>query len=119
MIDTETAEHYIWGEACEGWHLVKSADLSVIQERMPPGTAEVRHYHNHARQFFYILSGTATMELNGEDLTLAARQGIEVTPGAPHQMFNRSSEPLEFLVISQPASHGDRVIVETAEETGA
>jgi mannose-6-phosphate isomerase-like protein (cupin superfamily) len=34
-------------------------------------------------------------------------------------MFNRSSEPLEFLVISQPASHGDRVIVETADEIGA
>jgi mannose-6-phosphate isomerase-like protein (cupin superfamily) len=119
MIDTESAEHYIWGEVCDGWHLVKSAGLSVIQERMPPGATEVRHYHNFARQFFFILSGTATMELNGEEQTLTARQGIEVSPGAPHQMFNRSSEPLEFLVISQPASHGDRVIVETADEIGA
>jgi mannose-6-phosphate isomerase-like protein (cupin superfamily) len=118
MIDTETAEHYTWGEVSDGWHLVKSANLSVIQERMPPGAAEVRHYHQHARQFFFILSGIATMELNGEEQTLAMRQGIEVPPGAPHQMYNRSSDPLEFLVISQPASHGDRVIVETADETG-
>jgi mannose-6-phosphate isomerase-like protein (cupin superfamily) len=119
MVDIETAEHYIWGEACDGWHLVKSAELSVIQERMPPGTAEVRHYHNRASQFFYVLSGTATMELNGEEQILQPRQGIEVPPGAPHQMFNRSSEPLEFLVFSQPASHGDRVIVETVDETRA
>jgi mannose-6-phosphate isomerase-like protein (cupin superfamily) len=119
MIDTQTAEHYIWGEVCDGWHMVKSADLSVIQERMPPGAAEVRHYHQHARQFFFILSGIATMELDGEEQTLTARQGIEVSPGALHQMFNRSNEPLEFLVISQPASHDDRVIVETADKFGA
>lgn len=23
------AEHYIWGDNCDGWHLVKNQDLSV------------------------------------------------------------------------------------------
>lgn len=56
MIKNQTnAEHYIWGAHCEGWHLVKTDDLSIIQERMPPGTAEKRHYHQHAQQFFFIL----------------------------------------------------------------
>jgi hypothetical protein len=35
-ISTGTAPHYAWGAKCDGWHLVRSADLSVIQERMPP-----------------------------------------------------------------------------------
>ena len=52
-----TAEHYTWGEGCDGWHLLKSDNLSVIQETMPPGTAEVPHYHRHSRQFFFILEG--------------------------------------------------------------
>jgi len=57
-----TAEHYIWGDVCHGWRLLSQPDLSVIQERVPPGGAETRHYHTNARQFFFVLSGTATME---------------------------------------------------------
>jgi hypothetical protein len=35
---TENAENYKWGNNCDGWHLLKSDSLSVIQERMPAGT---------------------------------------------------------------------------------
>ena len=55
VISNENAEHYIWGEVCEGWQLIKRDDMSVLQERVPAGAAEVMHYHNSARQFFYIL----------------------------------------------------------------
>lgn len=109
MIDIHSAEHYTWGEGCDGWHLVKTPALSVIQERMPPGTFEKRHYHNHARQFFYILAGQATLEVAGIVHTLQAHQGLEIPPGTPHQVFNHSDANLEFLVTSCPPSHGDRV----------
>jgi mannose-6-phosphate isomerase-like protein (cupin superfamily) len=109
MIDTSTAEHYIWGSACDGWRLVNHPDLSVIQEHMPPNTHEVRHYHERARQFFYILSGVATMELDGVREQLGTGQGVEIPPGQPHQIFNESNTDLEFLVISQPTTAGDRV----------
>jgi hypothetical protein len=39
MIGRDAAEHYAWGEHCQGWRLVNNADLSVIEEIMPPGTA--------------------------------------------------------------------------------
>src|SRR6266542_5273604 len=107
MISKETGEHYSWGEVCDGWHLVRKAELSVIQERMPAGAAEVRHHHKNARQFFFVLSGTATFEIGGRREILRAQHGIEVAPSIPHQMFNESGEAIEFLVISQPASHGD------------
>ncbi|CAM2967232.1 cupin domain-containing protein [Paenibacillus sediminis] len=104
----ENAEHYIWGNHCDGWHLVNRDDLSVIHERMPAGTSEIRHYHMKSRQFFYILSGTATFEINGEVINLSPQEGIEVAPQVPHQMMNQSNEDIEFLVISHPKSHGDR-----------
>jgi mannose-6-phosphate isomerase-like protein (cupin superfamily) len=110
VISRHTAEHYTWGANCDGWHLVKRAELSVIQERMPPGTAEVRHYHQRARQFFFVLAGTATFDLDGERKTLGPQQGIEVPPGAPHHIRNETQSDLEFIVVSQPASHGDRVL---------
>jgi mannose-6-phosphate isomerase-like protein (cupin superfamily) len=109
IVSRDTAERYAWGKGCDGWHLAKAAGLSVIQERMPPGTAETRHYHERARQFFYILEGTASFELEGRVRSLGPGQGIEVAPGSPHTMINRSAANLEFLVISVPPSHGDRV----------
>lgn len=112
VISKENAEHYIWGGICDGWHLVKHSDLSVIHERMPSGTFEVRHFHNKSRQFFFVLSGTATLEVSGERHNIEPFQGIEVPPGVPHQMINQSSQDVEFIVVSQPMSHGDRVPVE-------
>jgi len=109
VISADTAEHYAWGDDCDGWHLVRSERLSVIQERMPPNTAEIRHYHARAEQFFYILSGIATLELDGEILTIHPRHGIHVRPGIPHRISNRHKSDLVFTVTSTPPSHGDRV----------
>jgi mannose-6-phosphate isomerase-like protein (cupin superfamily) len=78
---------------------------------MPPHTSEVRHYHQKARQFFFVLSGKATMEVNDVREVIHARQGIEILPNTPHQIFNESAHDLEFLVISQPPTRGDRVEV--------
>ena len=105
---TATATKYEWGDGCDGWHLVRAAGLSVIEERMPPGTREVRHWHARSRQFFYVLSGTLTMEVEGVRHELAARSGIELPPGTAHQALNESAGDTEFLVISIPPSHGDR-----------
>ncbi len=108
-VDRTSAEHYTWGGACDGWHFVKRADLSVIAERVPPGGREVRHFHVASRQFFFILSGCAVIEVNGERVSLAAGQGLEVAPGVPHQFMNESAEDVHFLVVSHPTTRGDRV----------
>ncbi len=108
-ISRTTAEHYVWGQVCDGWHLVRSADVSIIQERVPPGAREVRHYHLHAWQFFFVLAGEAVLEVDGQRYVLTDQMGLEVPPGTPHQMVNESSGDVHFLVITRPPSHGDRV----------
>lgn len=108
-INRETAEHYRWGVDCDGWHLVKDKQLSVIEEFMPPGAAEVRHHHERSQQFFYILTGEVLMEINGENVLIPAGSGVRILPGTRHQIRNPSSGPVRFLVISQPPSHGDRI----------
>ncbi|SNT32640.1 Mannose-6-phosphate isomerase, cupin superfamily [Granulicella rosea] len=107
---TANAEHYIWGKVCDGWHLVRTPELSIIQETMPPGAAEARHLHERARQFFYVLDGELTLEVAGEELRLKPEEGLEIAPGTPHQALNRSADPVRFMVTSQPPSHGDRVL---------
>ena len=108
-IDIGRAPHYAWGERCDGWHLVRADGLSVIEERMPQGTREVRHRHARARQFFYVLRGRLAIEVEGAVHALAAGEGLEVPPGAAHEVRNDGDAPAEFLVVSQPPGQGDRV----------
>jgi len=108
LISVENAEHYVWGEVCDGWHLLKRQDMSIIQERVPAGGAEVIHYHKIARQFFYILQGEATMVIEGQVIGLQKGQGMEVPPQVRHQFMNQSNADVHFLVISVPSTRGDR-----------
>jgi mannose-6-phosphate isomerase-like protein (cupin superfamily) len=111
IVDIDSCEPYQWGAKSEGWRLLDRADLSVIQERVPSGDRERRHFHTHARQFFFVLDGEAVIEIDGVRFPLKAGQGIDVDPGTPHQFMNESSAAVSFLVISAPRSHGDRTDV--------
>lgn len=111
MISKYEAEHYRWGQGCNGWHLVKTDHLGVIHESVPPGMSEVRHLHRASRQFFLVLSGEAILEIGGQREALRAHEGAEVPPGVAHQLFNESERAVEFVVVSQPPSHGDRISV--------
>ncbi|MGH9481729.1 MAG: cupin domain-containing protein [Terriglobales bacterium] len=113
IIDIVSAEHYKWGGSkgtdCDGWHLVKTPELSVIEELIPSGRSEARHSHRYARQFFYVLDGELTMEVGHRIFTLRGGQGIEVSPGQEHQALNKSASLTRLLVISQPPGQGDRL----------
>jgi len=107
-VDARNARHYVWGGSSDGWHLLERDDLSVIEERVPAGASEVRHRHHRARQFFYVLEGEATMELDGATHVLRRGEGLHVPPGAAHRLRNDSAADIRFLVVSAPRSHGDR-----------
>jgi mannose-6-phosphate isomerase-like protein (cupin superfamily) len=109
LISIENAEHYIWSGNCDGWHLLKRTDMSVIQERVPAGGAEVMHTHEQARQFFFILEGEGTMSFEDHEVILQKGQGLEVAPKLKHQFKNNSPAEVHFLVISVPSTGGDRV----------
>ncbi len=104
----EPLSHYHWGENCDGWNMVDEPNLSVKLEKMPPGTAEVLHYHRLARQFFFILKGTAHFEIDGKETVLSEQEGIQIEPGKKHRISNQSEDALEFLLSSQPSTVGDR-----------
>lgn len=112
MISKHNAEHYIWGNNCDGWRLVDEEDRSIIHERMPAGTSEVRHFHHKSKQFFFNLSGIMTIEVDGVEYILRENEGMEVLPLVPHQVFNKSDKDIEFLVISQPNTRNDRIVVD-------
>lgn len=116
-ISKNNAEHYKWGNNCDGWHLLKSETLNVIEEKMPPNTSELLHCHRKAQQVFYILSGTAVVEKNGDLIQLKPNESIHISPQTLHRIFNHGTEDLSFLLISEPRAQNDRIdIVDYSDE---
>ena len=89
--------------------MLKNKELSVIKESVPSGEYEIRHKHLNSRQLFYILKGEAEIEIEGKTFVLKKDESIEIPPLHYHQLLNKNSTALEFLVISQPPSHEDRI----------
>jgi mannose-6-phosphate isomerase-like protein (cupin superfamily) len=113
IVSTANAEHYTWGgpsnTGCDAWYLVKTPDLNIIEELMPPGTAETPHHHVRARQFVFVLSGELTVMVEHHDFLVHTGEGVEIAPGQIHQAINRSAGPVRFTMTSQPPSHDDRI----------
>lgn len=109
IVSRKNAEHYQWGEGCDGYFLLKRDGMHVIEERMPSGTAERAHRHERARQLFYVLEGELTMRFAEGDVRVWAGASVEIVPGTVHQARNESGADVRFLVVSVPPSHGDRV----------
>ena len=50
------------------------------------------------------------VDKSGLEIELKKGQGIFVESGKKHQFKNLSNEPIDFLVISSPESHNDRIL---------
>jgi mannose-6-phosphate isomerase-like protein (cupin superfamily) len=118
IVSKENGEHYVWGGDCDGWHLLKAPNVSVIQERVPPGRSERPHCHRNSQQFFYVLAGVATLEVGGDVIRLNVGEGVSVAPQVNHVLRNEGNLDVEFLLISVPPSHGDRVLTDDGEQQG-
>ncbi|XDZ66552.1 cupin domain-containing protein [Alphaproteobacteria bacterium LSUCC0684] len=112
----QTVTPYSWGQDGRGWRLCDEAKLQVIEEELPPGTAENLHYHAKARQVYYILSGSLRVELDGETCQLAAGEMVEIPPGTRHLIANDGTKTASLLVISSPSTYEDRLQPDSDKE---
>jgi len=115
-ISRANAEHYTWGQGCDGWYLVKNDQMTIIEERIPPGSGETLHVHAKSRQFFFVLAGTAVMDHGGMTTILGAGTGLEIPPGVAHRILNNGKTDLSLVVTSSPPSHADRREIHSPEK---
>jgi mannose-6-phosphate isomerase-like protein (cupin superfamily) len=110
IVSKENALQYQqWGDHCDSWILVDEETLSVKLERMPPATAEQKHFHSLAGQFFFILKGRAVFEINEEKILVETDHGIHIRPLIKHKICNQEETDLEFILSSQPSTRNDRI----------
>ena len=79
---------------------------SLAEASQPPGAATERHYHKLSEEFYFLLEGTGTMEINGETRTVSPGDAILIPAGAWHQIT--ATTALRFLCCcAPPYAHED------------
>jgi mannose-6-phosphate isomerase-like protein (cupin superfamily) len=79
---------------------------SLAEATIPVGQPTQRHYHKLSEEFYFILEGTGTMEINGEERQVQPGDAILISPGAWHQIT--ATRQLRLLCCcAPPYSHED------------
>jgi mannose-6-phosphate isomerase-like protein (cupin superfamily) len=79
---------------------------SLAEASVPVGQPTERHYHKLSEEFYFILEGEGTMEIDGESRPVAAGDAILIPKNAWHQIT--AVKPLRFLCCcAPPYSHED------------
>ena len=79
---------------------------SLAEATVPVGQPTERHYHKLSEEFYFILEGQGTMEIDGETREVASGDAILIPPGAWHQIT--AVQTLRFLCCcAPPYSHED------------
>jgi len=73
---------------------------SLAEATVPAGGSTQRHYHRISEEFYFILEGSGTMEIDGEEREIANGDAILIPPGAWHTITARES--LRFLCCCAP-----------------
>jgi mannose-6-phosphate isomerase-like protein (cupin superfamily) len=73
---------------------------SLAEATMAPGQATERHYHKLCEEFYFLLEGTALMDVDGETRDVGPGDAILIPAGSRHQITARSK--LRFLCSCSP-----------------
>lgn len=72
---------------------------TIMRGRLLPGSSIGMHTHTDSCEIIYILSGTASITMNGEPETVAAGQVHYCPKGGTHTMKNHGDSELCFLAV--------------------
>src|SRR5215469_14393021 len=88
--------------------LVKLADadtlgaVAIFHEILPPLGGPPLHRHSYEDEWFYILSGEITTEIDGERNVLSAGDSAFAPRGTVHSFKNFNDSPAEMLAVVMP-----------------
>ncbi|WP_186644202.1 GNAT family N-acetyltransferase [Fluviispira vulneris] len=111
ILSKRIVENYKWGNNCDGWKFIDRKDLAIILEKIPVNCSEKAHFHKNATQFFIIQTGKAKIIANHKEYILNPQEGLEIESFTLHSVQNYGDTDLEFILISSPKAHGDRIDV--------
>jgi mannose-6-phosphate isomerase-like protein (cupin superfamily) len=86
---------------------------SLAEATIPVGNSVTEHYHKVLEEFYYILSGTGLMKIDGEEQQVNPGDTVVILPGMRHKITNNGDVPLVLLACCSPEwTPEDQVMVE-------
>ncbi len=105
-----------WGsytvlDAVENDHKVKRIVVT-------PGKRLSYQTHKFRAEHWYVVSGVATVVLDGVTHELSPGQSIDIAIGAAHRCENRGEEPVVFIEVQHGTYFGEDDIVRLEDDFG-
>lgn len=79
----------------------------LVQEYPPGGQTSGHPVHTDFEQTYYVLAGTLTLVLDGEEHIVPEGSFVFIPRGVRHEHRNDRSEPLRFMTINVPVRDGE------------
>jgi quercetin dioxygenase-like cupin family protein len=74
---------------------------------VPPGRSIGRHRHSSGDEEIYVcIDGTATMEVDGQELAIGPGDVVVNRPGGTHGLLNTGSQTLRLVVVDTAVREG-------------
>src|ERR1051325_3793789 len=77
-----------------------STELAMWTTEAEPGSCSVDHQMDH-EELFYVVTGTMTATVDGEQVEAAAGDAIIVPPGSHLQLRNETTEPAKMTCVTR------------------
>ena len=93
-----------WGEYNEIPLGLSIGEIAVAEQF----TAEKLHWHTKGLSYFIGLEGTGFVEVNGEEVRLAAKECLEISPGEKYRVLRGEDLPFRWLVVCTENVEGEK-----------
>ncbi len=81
---------------------------SLAEATIAADTATQRHYHRQSEEFYFLLEGEGTMEIDGATRTVSPGDAILIPTGSWHRITADAGSDIRMLVCcAPPYSHED------------
>ena len=96
-----------------------ASSCSVNCIKTPPGEGSPAGMHTHVvDQLFYIMSGTMSLEIDGQAYTAEPGTLVVFPAGIPHRNWNGGAEPTVHLAFNSPLPSPDEPFARPVEPRG-
>lgn len=75
---------------------------SLAEATLEAGNSTRRHYHRAAEEFYYLLEGRGTIEIDGRRRQVGPGDAILIPPGARHQLLADADHDVRLLCCCSP-----------------
>ena len=96
-------------------NLLDSAACKVKRLTVDPGQHLSLQYHHKRSEHWVVVQGTATVQLEGETLTLESGHSVDIPLGAHHALGNDTDEPVIVIEVQMGSYFGEDDIVRVSD----